>query len=220
MLETISRYSHNLSMSNTTHKNGRSRRAYVPDPPPQPTVCAHPDCTAEGQYRAPKSRDRLNDYVWFCLDHIREYNQTWDYYAGMDQEEIERHMREDVVGGRPTWPLGQWGAGPHWKTDGSYKDFGFRADFIPDDIAEAMADKAARHKEARRRSKGQRLTPEANALAVLDLKAPVTFAEVKARYKTLVKRLHPDANGGDKSAEERLKVVNQAYSILKAASLG
>jgi hypothetical protein len=136
----------------------------------------------------------------------------------MNQAEIERHMREDVVGGRPTWPLGHWGAGGPGHANGRAGRFRFRSDFFPDDVAEALAGEDARRKEAR--SRDRRLTPEARALAILDLKAPVTLKEVKARYKILVKRLHPDANGGDKEAEERLKVVNQAYSTLKAAALG
>jgi len=62
-------------------------------------------------------------------------------------------------------------------------------------------------------------TAEETALAVLDLTPPATLAEIKQRYKALVKRLHPDANGGDTAAEERLKLVNQAYSMLKTAAL-
>ena len=205
-------------MPGSPHKNGRTRRSYVPDPPPQPTACAHPDCSAEALYRAPKSRNQLKDYLWFCLDHIREYNQAWDYYAGMDQNEIERHMRDDVVGGRPTWPLGHWGSSGPWRENGRAGGFRFGADFFPEDVAEALAGEKAKRRADRVRD--QRLSPEARALAVLDLKPPVTLNEVKARYKTLVKRLHPDANGGDKAAEERLKVVNQAYSTLKAAALG
>jgi hypothetical protein len=66
----------------------------------------------------------------------------------------------------------------------------------------------------------QTLPPaERQALTVLELSPPVTLAEIKIRYKGLVKQLHPDANGGDKEAEERLKVINQAYSTLKHSSL-
>ena len=133
----------------------------------------------------------------------------------MSQAEIERHVRNDVVGGRPTWPLGKWGAhGPGGRT--------YRVDstFIPDDVAEALngaAAKERREREMRRRN--ARLSKEEQALAVLELTAPVTMQEIRTRYRTLVKRLHPDANGGDKSAEERLKVVNQAYSTLKAVAV-
>lgn len=194
----------------------RRLRYYEPETPPQPTHCQHPDCELPGIYRAPKSRTQLNEYFWFCLDHVRDYNKAWDYYAGMSQAEIERHVRSDVVGGRPTWPLGKWGAhGPRGRP------YTVHSAFIPDDIAEALNGaeaKARREREMRRRS--LRLSKEEQALAVLELTAPVTMQDIRTRYRALVKKLHPDANGGDKSAEERLKVVNQAYSTLKAAALG
>lgn len=158
-------------------------------------------------HRAPKSRQQLNEYYWFCLDHVREYNKSWDFYAGMNQTEIEKQVRQDIVGHRPTWPLGRWGA---------HKARAFKADFFPDDVAETLNGEKAR---AHRQEKTKASTAEEQALAVLNLTGPVSFDEVKLRYKTLVKKLHPDANGGDKSAEEQLKLVNQAYSTLKAAAL-
>jgi curved DNA-binding protein CbpA len=194
----------------------RRPRYYEPEIPPQPTHCQHPDCKQPGVYRAPKSRKQLNEYFWFCLDHVRDYNKAWDYYAGMSQADIERHVRNDVVGGRPTWPLGKWGS--HGPRGRAYK---VDSAFIPDDVAEAL--NGARAKEQRERElrrRNARLSKEEQALAVLELTAPVTMQEIRTRYRTLVKKLHPDANGGDKSAEERLKVVNQAYSTLKAATLG
>ena len=196
----------------------RKRRArfYEPETPPQPTHCQHPDCALPGVYRAPKSRAQLNEYFWFCLDHVRDYNKAWDYYAGMSQAEIERQVRNDVVGQRPTWPLGKWGAhGPGGRGSAP------RSAFIPDDVAEAL-DSAAQARKTRAREeqrRSSRLSREEQALAVLELTAPVTMQEIRTRYRTLVKKLHPDINGGDKSAEEQLKVVNQAYSTLKAVAV-
>lgn len=194
----------------------RRPRFYEPETPPQPTHCQHPDCELPGVYRAPKSRTQLNEYFWFCLDHVRDYNKAWDYYAGMSQAEIERQVRNDVVGQRPTWPLGKWGAhGPSGRTSAP------RSAFIPDDVAEAL-DGAAQARKTRAREeqrRNSRLSKEEQALAVLELTAPVTMDEIRTRYRILVKKLHPDANGGDKSAEEQLKVVNQAYSTLKAVAI-
>ena len=194
----------------------RRPRFYEPETPPQPTHCQHPVCELPGVYRAPKSRAQLNEYFWFCLDHVRDYNKAWDYYAGMSQAEIERQVRNDVVGQRPTWPLGKWGAhGPGGRSSAP------RSAFIPDDVAEAL-DSAAQARKTRAREeqrRNSRLSKEEQALAVLELTAPVTMQEIRTRYRTLVKKLHPDANGGDKSAEEQLKVVNQAYSTLKAVAV-
>jgi hypothetical protein len=167
------------------------------EPQPQAQRCEHPGCAGEGLHRAPKSRDRLNDYFWFCLDHVRDYNRAWDYYAGMKPEEIEAHVRRDVVWERPTWPLGRW------TTDRRI----FGEEFIPEDIDPFGARRAP--EETRPKSKTDL------ALAELALAPGATSAEIKQRYKALAKQLHPDANGGDKAAEERLKAINLAYSTLK-----
>src|SRR5215475_13028722 len=68
--------------------------------------CDHPGCIAGGDFRAPKSRLDLHNYYWFCLDHVRAYNSAWNYYAGMNDTEIEAEIRHDTVWHRPSWKLG------------------------------------------------------------------------------------------------------------------
>jgi hypothetical protein len=164
--------------------------------------CEHAGCAAEGLYRAPKSREKMNDYYWFCLEHVRDYNRAWDYYAGMSASEIEAIVRRDTVWERPTWPLGRWPAG--------HRIFG--AEFIPDDI-DILGERRRAEAQARPKTKMEQ------ALAELALAPGASMAEIKRRYKTLAKQLHPDANGGDKAAEERLKAVNLAYSTLKNSAV-
>ena len=167
--------------------------------------CEHAGCTSEGLYRAPKSRDKLNDYYVFCLDHVRDYNRSWDYYRGMSQHEIEAHIRYDTVWQRPTWPLGNFGTARSGDPLSAIRDgFGFFAE--------------RQRAEEKAREDWRPRTAEEKALSVLGLRPPMSLAEIKSRYKELVKRLHPDANGGDKGAEEQLKVINQAYSTLKQAA--
>jgi hypothetical protein len=161
---------------------------------PAPRCCMAEGCLAAGEYRAPKARDRLNEYYWFCLDHVRLYNATWDYCKGLDPNAIERELRMDATWRRPSWPLG-----------------------LGMDIHDPLGLLGG---EQQRRSQERRMpsaSPEARALAVLELPVGSSFEEVRRRYKTLAKQLHPDANGGDRAAEDRLKVVNQAYSTLKTA---
>ncbi len=161
--------------------------------------CCVPGCCAEATHKAPKSRDQLNRYVWFCLEHVREYNASWDYYAGMNESQIEAHRRQDVTWRRPTWPLGSRQTG------------GLDAGGLPfEDPFDLLRERAER-----RAAPDMPRSKTDEALDVLDLSAPVTADEIKARYFELVKRLHPDANGGDKTAEERLKSVNEAYATLK-----
>lgn len=162
--------------------------------------CDHPSCAEAGQFRAPKSRDKLNEYFWFCLDHVREYNRSWDYFAGMNESDIERVRRRDTIWERPTWRLG--GSMPHQVRD----FFG-------------LFDEENAEEKRRAEAPPRPPSPEAEALAIFNLTGPVTLVQVKARYKELVKRHHPDTNGGDKVAEERLKVINQAYTTLKNSVL-
>ena len=159
-------------------------------------LCEVEGCLEPGVYRAPVARDRLTQYYWFCLDHVRAYNQTWDYYAGMSEAEIENQRRFDTTWQRPSWPFGRSDERAGYRV---HDGFGF---FDEDEASPPPP---------RPRSEEQR------ALAVLDLQEPVTFEDIKSRYKALVKVLHPDANGGDPEAEERLKAVNQAYAALKVS---
>lgn len=166
-------------------------------------TCDAADCQAPGKHRAPKSRESLGDFLWFCLDHIREYNRSWNYCRGMSEQDIEAEIRNDTVWRRPTWPLGTNKTGGHFgfQTGGFKDDFGFQED---------MQD------HARNGAADQHFGTEAmNALRTMDLVPPVNLTQLKARYKELVKRFHPDANGGDNSAEERLKDINDAYTTLK-----
>ena len=166
-------------------------------------LCDHPGCASAGDYRAPRSRERLDVFYWFCLNHVRDYNARWNYYAGMSATEIEAEIRNDTVWQRPTWPLGsRIGVrfNSRWR---DYGMFGLEDEDAPGE----------RRDGARKRP----LTEHEQALAVFDLAVPFTGVELKARYKALVKLHHPDAHGGDRDAEERLKVINQAYSVLKAS---
>lgn len=179
----------------------RSWRIPVEDPPkPQARRCDHPGCGEGGEYRAPKARDRLNDYYWFCLDHVRAYNSSWDFYKGMSQDQIEDEIRRSTTWQRPTWPLGA-------KTGGRRFNFGVHDPFgvFEEEVAAEMQAKARAE------------TPEQAAMRVMELDGALTLAILKARYKELVKRHHPDVHGGDKAAEEKFKEINHAYTTLLAS---
>ena len=175
--------------------------------------CDHLDCGEPGEFRAPKSRDRLDEYHWFCLDHVREYNRAWNYYAGMSVDEVEADTRRDTTWQRPTWPLGARGGGYRRHAHGTtsiHDGFGY---FTDDDEGQTR-----QRRNGHARAAGfHPSSPEARAMDIMDLEAPLTLTGLKARYKELVKLHHPDANGGDKLAEERLKEINEANSTLKKA---
>ncbi|WP_291295103.1 J domain-containing protein [Elioraea sp.] len=170
-------------------------RADAPQTDDLSRPCDRPGCAAHGGFRAPKSRRSLNDYYWFCLEHVREYNRAWDYYKGMSPGEIESEMRRDTTWQRPTWPLGRIGLGPDERVA---DPFGVLGNAKPAPARETTEIPA----ELR------------SPLATLDLPWPVTRVEVKRAYKALAKRHHPDANSGDKAAEDKLKTINAAYTTL------
>ncbi|MDE2184736.1 MAG: J domain-containing protein [Alphaproteobacteria bacterium] len=175
---------------------------------PKMRRCAIAGCGEEGGYRVPKNRENLSTYLWLCLAHARQHNEKWDYFAGMSEAQIARFQEEAVVGHRPTWPLGKraagfpGGHGPHHIEDGHA--------VFADDL-----DKPA----GPRRPERVLTRLQRQAFDVLNLESSATLKEIKARYKELVKRFHPDANGGDRGAEERLKLVIKAYGVLRASGL-
>ena len=171
-------------------------------------ACDHRGCDQAGQYRAPKSPDTLDDYFWFCRDHVREYNQTYNYFDGMTDEAVARWMKSDVIGHRPTWAMGVNRAGKSFREDNA----GIR------DPLGAFGDRMrGRQPEAPvRPSYG---IAARKALSALGLDETADAAAIKARYKDLVKRLHPDANGGDRSSEDKLREIIRAYNYLRSAKL-
>lgn len=179
-------------------------RAFDPDPDAPKQCCDAPGCTQEAGYRAPRSRTTLNQYFWFCLEHVREYNARWDFYKGMSAAQIEAHLRADVAWDRPSWKIGHMGRQPFSEEDV----------LDPLDILNASrAARANRHKESR---EPKTPPPLRDPLETMGLRWPVSLDEVKARYKALAREHHPDANNGDLDAEERFKIINVAYAALRA----
>lgn len=181
------------------------------DPPAAPNrACDHPGCALGGDFRAPKSRLELRDYYWFCLEHVRAYNSAWNYYAGMSDREVEAEIRSDTVWQRPSWRLGLRHGPAYAARLRDYFDLFANG-------AKTGGEGAQQNGEARGQAAERARSAREQALAIFEIEPPVTPSRLKARYKALVKLHHPDAHGGDKAAEEKLKIVNQAYATLKAS---
>jgi len=173
---------------------------------PTPHICAWEGCAKEGTFRAPKDRhcigsNRPEDYCFYCDEHIKAFNRAWDYFAGMSEEDIIRFQDEAIHGHRPTWQ----------------RDRVF--EYTPN-REEALKAAFARfegrtYQQPKAPDELQRNRQEREALAVLDLPEDAQGTEIKARYKQLVKTLHPDANHGNKASEERFKRVAEAYQTIK-----
>ncbi len=166
--------------------------------------CDKNKCENKGEYKAPKSRLFLNEYYFFCLEHIKEYNKSWDFYKGLSVDQIENSMREDIIWNRPSWPL----KGNPYKVieevNKFYKNNPNDYDFIENDQS-----------YFKNKIVDDSLTQEENdALSILDLKLPLTLEKIKKNYKKLVKIFHPDVNGNNKNAEEKFKEINKSYRII------
>ena len=166
-------------------------------------ICDFHKCKLKGEYKAPKSRILLNQYFYFCLDHIKEYNKSWDFYKGMSVEQIENSMRSDTFWDRPSWPL-----------KNSFKILFDEYNEYVEDFVKTDDDKI---KDAYFKNKllDENLTlEESKALKELDLKMPISLEKIKKNYKKLVKIFHPDVNGNNKDAEEKFKQINESYKLL------
>jgi len=180
--------------------------------------CDWPDCRHSGAYRAPHSPARLDEFRWFCLDHVRQYNAGWNFFADWSEDDLDAQFRADRVWERPTWSLGKGPLGPrgmHPHVQGNaWARWGFR------DPLEVLGQNAtlnpghASDDGPRRRRRMTR--EEQQAMNALGLPHQVEGrAEVRARYRELVKDLHPDMNGGDNPDPERLSRVLKAWQILR-----
>jgi hypothetical protein len=144
-------------------------------------------------------RLREGQYFCFCLDHVREYNATYNYFNGMSDEAVSRYQKDALTGHRPTWKMtgNRQGEGGYAAPD----PFNMRGA----NRTAPKAPRSPRHGVVARK-----------ALHVLGLGDEATAPEIKARYKDLVKRLHPDANCGDRSNEDRLREIINAYNTLRS----
>ena len=179
---------------------------------PKPQECAWEGCREPGVHKAPLGRDFEGQYVHFCVDHVRQYNKSYNYFSGLDDTDIQRYLKDSLTGNRPTWKMGQSAA----PGDAAQASAAFRARRWNGRVRDPFNLFAG--EEARRRAPAQRpkvRSLEVKAFETLDLSSEASGEAIRARYKNLVKQLHPDANGGDRGTEDRLRDVIQAYKLLK-----
>ena len=180
--------------------------------------CEWPGCKEKGAYRAPSSPENLNDYRWFCLDHVREYNKSWNFFAGYTEEDLDAQIRSDRTWERPTWSFKEGvnkrrAHSPH-SAGNAWKRWGFK------DPYEVLGENATQNpgEPVEGRRFRRLLREEQVAMDTLGLAHEVeSRAEVRSRYRELVKDLHPDMNGGNRADEARLARVIRAWDILKGS---
>ncbi|GJD95288.1 J domain-containing protein [Methylobacterium iners] len=180
--------------------------------------CETPGCTNQGLYRAPKGRKAEGQYWRFCMDHVRAYNATYNYFDGMNDAAVQAYQKDAVIGHRPTWAMG---VNPATRAGAARKPEPTRDWAYVDPLGILRAEGVG---ETARRAAPEPMRPRRSAkvlraLDVLGLEDGADSAAIKAQYKVLVKRFHPDANGGDRSFEERLRDIIRAHDTLRAAGM-
>ncbi len=175
-------------------------------------VCEWPGCEKAAEHPAPKGRDREGEYFLFCKEHVRRYNKSYNYFSGMADEELREWLERNITGHRPTWRMGANAGGKA----GAWR---FAAGFSR---AQGWRDGYGLFGDGpQTRARPRRVLPPAvmEALQTLGLDEEATSDVIKARYKKLVKELHPDVNAGDRSREARLRDVIAAYHSLRKARM-
>ena len=176
--------------------------------------CAWEGCERPGLYRAPKGHRSIGEYHNFCLEHVRHYNTAYNYFSGMSTEDIEATVNRS--------PAMEWSFGLGDKSGAQARrappprpGAGGRHRF--GDPLNLFA-RVARYNRGRgdpRETTRTLAEPDRRALESLGITGPAKSDDIKRAYKTLVKIHHPDANGGSKSSEERLRSIIAAYTHLK-----
>ncbi len=188
----------------------RTKRRPKPREENTKPVCQWDGCEKGAIHRAPVGRHAEGQYFMFCFEHVKEYNKGYNYFSGLSDTEVARYQKEAVTGNRPTWTMGVNKSTRHGPTQSQMRSgaarmrdpFGFAENGQPHRMPERL----------------RKLKPlEGKAFETLGLKANATSSDIKSRYKELVKKHHPDANGGDRGSEERFRAVIQAYQLLKQA---
>lgn len=197
-------------------KSGASEE--VPTEPDHPS-CEWKGCDKAGLHRAPKGRGRDGEFYLFCQEHVRRFNASYNYFDGMSDAEAENFRKDAAYGHRPTWKVGEnsFAGGKRRKPTAEDLD---RVRQAKGGNAQGFHAWRAKQERNEARRPQRKLKPiEKRSLKALGLAEGAAREEIKTRFKTLVKRHHPDANGGDRGSEEKLREIIQAYNYLKQVGL-
>ena len=156
-------------------------------------ICSNPKCKELGVYPAPKSRDNLREYLYFCINCIRDFNKSWNYFEGLNEYELEVEIRKSVTWDRPSWKFG---------TKNLNYDF-------------EKAFNTFENQKIQKNKNNLDIKLEA-AFKILGLNSDSDLQEVKTKYKHLAKRWHPDVQNDNKSKINKDKFINitNAYKII------
>ena len=165
-------------------------------------ICEWKNCEESGQFKAPLEKDNSKNYKWLCQEHIKLFNKSWNYFEGMSQNEIEDFLKSDLTWHRPT------------------QKFSSFDNFFNILWNNALSDKFKIFKEERSIHINKKLCEkDRDAFIIMGLEFNADRETIQKKFKTLVKKFHPDRNAGNKQFEDKLKKITLAYSHLKLIML-
>lgn len=199
---------------------GRGKQAA---PEPDAMMCQKEGCTKPGVHKAPMGRGNEGRFWSFCLEHVREYNNTYNYFNGMNDTAVAAYHKDAMTGHRPTWSVSVNKSGRKNQDAARQTTTAEGAQWSYEDpLGLFDAGSVTPQPQGRKKISTPRraLSPRVRvALDQLGLDDNAAAPIIKAKYKELVRRFHPDANGGDRSFEARLQDIIKAYDSLKAAGM-
>jgi len=163
-------------------------------------ICEWKNCKEIGKYKAPLEKDNSKNYEWLCEEHIKLFNKNWNYFEGMSQNEIENFLKSDITWHRPTQKFSSPDNYFNILWNNTLRDkFNF---FEQDKILKNFGNRKLSEKDR-------------DAFKIMGLEFNADWPIIQKKFKTLVKKLHPDRNAGNKELEDKLKKITLAYSHLK-----
>ena len=163
-------------------------------------ICEWDNCNEEGLYKAPKEKDNSKEYRLLCLEHVREFNKSWNYFSGMSDEQVINFLKSDMTWHKPT------------------QSFSSSDNFFKILWNNALKDEAQKFKNFQNLDHMKKFrfnSQDFQAFTILDMPAGIEWKKIQEKFKMLVKKFHPDMNAGNKKFEEKLKIITLAYTQLK-----
>ena len=163
-------------------------------------ICDWKNCKSIGKFKAPKEKDNSKNFRWFCLEHIKEFNKSWDYFSDMSENQILDFIRSDITWHKPT------------------QSFGSSDNFFNILWNDALNNQQGLFKKLldKKNNKIKKFTAEdIKAFNVMNIEVGTIWPKIQSKFKILVKKFHPDMNAGNKKFEDKLKTITLAYSQLK-----
>ena len=164
------------------------------------SICDWNNCKEIGEYKAPVEKDNSKKYRMLCLYHVKEFNKNWNYFSGMNDEQVIEFLRSDITWHKPTQSFSS--------SDNFFKVLWNNA--LKDEMNKSQLNNEFNHM-----NKFKFNNNDIKAFGILGISVGLKWEKIQKKFKKLVKKFHPDMNAGNKKFEDKLKVITLAYTQLK-----